>query len=109
MAPAPLAPAVSLAIEPRSALALREPDAVHGEGSGSPQRADVQRAVVFDGIALGAGACAHAAGRRVRARADRLPAVAERMRGVFLRDLDRAASQRTFGVDRCNAKAANAT
>jgi hypothetical protein len=93
MASAPLVPAVSLAIEPRDGLALLESDETASSGRGHQQRA-----VVFDGIALGAGVYVDAAGRRVRVRADQLPAVAERMRGVFLRDLHREDLAASVGV-----------
>lgn len=84
-----------LAVEPRKGLALLEvsDDTVSGE----PQRADVGRCV-FDGIALGPGVYVDAADRRIRVREAHLPLVAERVKGVFLRDLHREDLGASVGV-----------
>ncbi|MCA1844547.1 MAG: hypothetical protein LC792_15420 [Actinobacteria bacterium] len=54
--------------------------------------------IAFDGIALGPGLFVDAAERRIRIRADQLPAVASRMQGAFLRDLHREDIGASVGV-----------
>jgi hypothetical protein len=73
-------------------LALLDP--TDNRGSGSPQRAGV----TFEGIALGPGVYVDAAERRIRVRESHLAAVAERVRGVFLRDLHREDMGASVGV-----------
>jgi hypothetical protein len=86
-------------------LALLEHHATITSVSGSPPRADVTSKAasaasrcVFEGIALGPGVYVDAADRRIRVRAELLPLVAERMRGVFLRDLHREDLGASVGV-----------
>ncbi|HEV8358940.1 MAG TPA: hypothetical protein VGR28_00650 [Candidatus Thermoplasmatota archaeon] len=99
-----------LSVDPHRGLALREDHTlpiVAAFGSGLPQQADVsgsgspQRAgVTFDGIALGPGVYVDAADRPIRVRPELLPLVAERMGGVFLRDLHREDMGASVGVVR---------
>lgn len=82
-----------LAVEPQKGLALLEyhEHVVSGEPAASGR-------VTFEGIALGPGVYVDAAERRIRVREEHLPLVAERVKGVFLRDLHREDMGASVGV-----------
>lgn len=90
----------TLAVEPQRALALL---AVHdedesGELQASRREPEASLRVAFEGIAVGPGVYVDAADRRIRVRPEHLPLVAERVKGVFLRDLHREDLAASVGV-----------